>query len=91
MQGANRDEKKIVMAQRFPNSQHCLTYPHSLQSYASILYLRLPQGFCIMLRGKDVLHHNLVNDLMFTQEHTYIKPHILMVSSHILAILALIK
>lgn len=45
-----------------------------VQSYASILYLRLPQGFRIILRGKDVVHHNLVNDLMFTQEHTY-KPH----------------
>ena len=44
------------------------------QSYTSILYLRLPPGFRIILRGKDVEHHNLVNDLMFTQEHTY-KPH----------------
>ena len=100
MRGANRDEKKIPMAQCFPNSRHYLTYRHSLrvgtgtfrsflelsiqinlynfdpsiQSYASILYLRLPQGFRIILRGKDVVHHSLVNDLMFTQEHTY-KPH----------------
>jgi hypothetical protein len=31
VRGANRDEKKIAMAQRFPNSQHYLTYRHSLR------------------------------------------------------------
>ncbi|RVW52583.1 Protein MICRORCHIDIA 4 [Vitis vinifera] len=43
----------------------------NLQSYASILYLRLPPGFRIILRGKDVEHHNVVNDMMMTQEVTY--------------------
>eukprot|EP00249_Psilotum_nudum_P020961 c27914_g1_i1 orf=779-3388(-) len=71
VRGANRDEKKIMMAQRFPNSRHFLTYRHSLRSYVSILYLRLPSGFRIRLRGKDVEHHSLVDDLMFTQELTY--------------------
>lgn len=42
-----------------------------MQSYASILYLRLPPGFRIILRGKDVEHHNLVNDMMMAQEITY--------------------
>lgn len=42
-----------------------------LQSYASILYFRLPPGFRIILRGQDIQHHNLVEDLMFTQELTY--------------------
>lgn len=41
------------------------------QSYASILYLRLPPGFRIILRGKDVEHHNIVNDMMLSQEITY--------------------
>lgn len=41
------------------------------QSYASILYLRLPDGFRIILRGKDVLHHNIINDMMLTKEITY--------------------
>ncbi|CAL5375322.1 unnamed protein product [Camellia sinensis] len=40
-------------------------------SYASILYLRIPPGFRIILRGKDVVHHNVVNDMMMTQEITY--------------------
>ncbi|XP_024363014.1 protein MICRORCHIDIA 7 isoform X2 [Physcomitrium patens] len=71
IRGANRDEKKIKMAQRFPNSSHYLTYRHSLRSYVSILYLRMPPGFKIILRGQEVQHHNLVDDLMFTQELTY--------------------
>ncbi|XP_068665164.1 protein MICRORCHIDIA 7-like [Aristolochia californica] len=71
IRGVNRDEKKIQMAKQFPNSRHFLTYRHSLRSYVSILYLRLPLGFRITLRGKDVDHHNIVNDMMFIQEITY--------------------
>ncbi|CAL5373059.1 unnamed protein product [Camellia sinensis] len=71
IRGVNRDEKKILMAKQFPNSKHFLTYRHSLRSYASILYLRIPPGFRIILRGKDVVHHNVVNDMMMTQEITY--------------------
>lgn len=46
-----------------------------LQSYASILYLRIPPGFRIILRGKDVEHHNIVNDMMLSQEITYKPQH----------------
>lgn len=42
-----------------------------LQSYASILYLRLPPGFGIILRGQDVEHHNIVNDMMLIKELRY--------------------
>ncbi|KAL2342801.1 hypothetical protein Fmac_004086 [Flemingia macrophylla] len=71
IRGVNRDEKNIQMAKEFPNSRHFLTYRHSLRSYASILYLRLPVGFRIILRGRDILHHNIVNDMMMSQEVTY--------------------
>ncbi|XP_042432285.1 protein MICRORCHIDIA 7-like [Zingiber officinale] len=71
IRGVNRDEKKIEMAQKFPNSRHFLTYRHSLRSYASILYLRLPSFFRMILRGKDIEHHNIVNDMMMKQEVTY--------------------
>ncbi|KAL2539640.1 Histidine kinase [Abeliophyllum distichum] len=71
IRGVNRDEKNILMAQSYPNSRHFLTYRHSLRSYASILYLRIPPGFRIILRGKDVEHHNIVNDMMMSQEVTY--------------------
>ncbi|CAJ1937542.1 unnamed protein product, partial [Sphenostylis stenocarpa] len=71
IRGVNRDEKNIQMSKEFPNSRHFLTYRHSLRSYASILYLRLPSSFRIILRGKDILHHNIVNDMMMSQEVTY--------------------
>ncbi|XWS60228.1 hypothetical protein CRYUN_Cryun07bG0017800 [Craigia yunnanensis] len=71
LRGVNRDEKNIQMAKEFPNSRHFLTYRHSLRSYASILYLRLPHNFRIILRGKDVEHHNIVNDMMLTEMISY--------------------
>ncbi|XP_057485163.1 protein MICRORCHIDIA 7-like isoform X1 [Actinidia eriantha] len=71
IRGVNRDEKKIEMAKNYPNSRHFLTYSHSLRSYASILYLRIPAGFRIILRGKDVDHHSLIDDMMLTKEITY--------------------
>ncbi|GAB2272048.1 hypothetical protein Dimus_006870 [Dionaea muscipula] len=71
IRGVNRDEKNIQMAKEFPNSRHFLTYRHSLRSYVSILYLRLPPIFRIILRGKDVEHHNIVNDMMMSTKITY--------------------
>ncbi|XP_057508601.1 protein MICRORCHIDIA 7-like isoform X1 [Actinidia eriantha] len=71
IRGVNRDKKKIEMAKNYPNSKHFLTYSHSLRSYASILYLRIPAGFRIILRGKDIDHHSLINDMMLTTEITY--------------------
>ncbi|KAL6497311.1 hypothetical protein OROGR_029240 [Orobanche gracilis] len=41
------------------------------RSYAAILYLRIPPNFRIILRGEDVEHHNVVNDMMMSQEITY--------------------
>ncbi|CAH8388964.1 unnamed protein product [Eruca vesicaria subsp. sativa] len=71
LRGVNRDEKKIEMAKAYPNSRHFLTYRHSLRSYASILYLRLPPNFRIILRGKEVEHHSLLEDMMMTEDITY--------------------
>ncbi|KAL0004645.1 hypothetical protein SO802_012206 [Lithocarpus litseifolius] len=71
LRGVNRDEKNIQMSEQYPNSRHFLTYRHSLRSYASILYLKLPPNFKIILRGKDVQHHNIVNDMMLAEEVTY--------------------
>ncbi|KAK9080562.1 hypothetical protein SSX86_000320 [Deinandra increscens subsp. villosa] len=71
IRGVNRDEKNIRMANKYPNSRHYLTYRHSLRSYASILYLRIPHGFRIILRGKDVQHHNIINDMMMVTETSY--------------------
>ncbi|KAJ1270290.1 hypothetical protein BS78_06G042800 [Paspalum vaginatum] len=71
LRGGNRDEKNIQMAEQFPNSKHYLTYRHSLRSYASILYLRLPTYFQMILRGKEIEHHNIVTDMMLKKEVTY--------------------
>ncbi|CAI9785052.1 unnamed protein product [Fraxinus pennsylvanica] len=71
IRGVSRDEKKIEMAKMYPNSRHFLTYRHSLRNYASILYLRIPTGFQMILRGKEVEHHNIVNDMMQSKEITY--------------------
>ncbi|KAK4413170.1 protein MICRORCHIDIA 7 [Sesamum alatum] len=71
IRGANRDEKKIEMAQVYSSSRHFLTYRHSLRSYTSILYRRIPPGFRIILRGKDVDHHDVVDDLIHTKELVY--------------------
>ncbi|EOA12940.1 hypothetical protein CARUB_v10025919mg [Capsella rubella] len=71
LRGVNRDEKNIVMASQFPNSRHFLTYKHSLRSYASILYRKIPHGFRIILRGKDIDYHNIENDMMYTEKITY--------------------
>ncbi|KAI3735267.1 hypothetical protein L6452_14759 [Arctium lappa] len=43
----------------------------SSKSYSSILYLRIPPGFQMILRRKDVQHHNIVKSLMMTSEVTY--------------------
>ncbi|KAL2519741.1 Histidine kinase [Abeliophyllum distichum] len=71
IRGVSRDEKKIEMAKIYPNSRHFLTYRHSLRNYASILYLRIPPGFQMSLRGKEVKHHNIINDMMQSKEITY--------------------
>ncbi|XP_020088409.1 protein MICRORCHIDIA 4-like [Ananas comosus] len=71
IRGVNRDEKKIEMAKKFPNSCHFLTYRHSLRSYASILYLRLPPSFRMILRGKEIEHHNIIDDMMMKTEVIY--------------------
>lgn len=35
------------------------------QVYSSILYLRMPETFRIILRGEVVDHHNLADDLKY--------------------------
>ncbi|EOA39860.1 hypothetical protein CARUB_v10008534mg [Capsella rubella] len=49
-------------------------YSYSLRVYLSILYLRIPETFKILLRGKVVEHHNVADDLMHPQYILY-KPH----------------
>lgn len=48
--------------------------PPFIQSYASILYLALPPGFRMFLRGHEIQHHSLIYDLRFAKEMKY-RPH----------------
>lgn len=45
-----------------------------MQAYLSILYLRFPEEFYIILRGKSVVYHSIANDLKFPEFILY-KPH----------------
>lgn len=47
----------------------------SLQVYLSILYLRIPEAFKILLRGKVVQQHNVADDLKHPQYILY-KPQV---------------
>nr|GMD33033.1 protein MICRORCHIDIA 6-like [Ipomoea batatas] len=39
----------------------------SLRAYLSILYLRVPENFCMVLRGSLVEYHNIANELKYRQ------------------------
>ncbi|XVF19180.1 hypothetical protein REPUB_Repub11eG0087800 [Reevesia pubescens] len=60
------DTKKVdtIPAWKAVNEQHIASrYHHSLRVYLSILYLRIPETFRIILRGEIVDHHNIADDL----------------------------
>ncbi|KAL8038015.1 hypothetical protein ABFS82_11G075900 [Erythranthe guttata] len=70
--GGNREDKKLMdTANDHPSARKFLTYRHSLRSYVSILYRRIPPGFSIVLRGKEVENHDLVNDMIHPQKNVY--------------------
>ncbi|XP_052482392.1 protein MICRORCHIDIA 6 isoform X3 [Gossypium raimondii] len=46
-------------------------YHHSLRVYLSILYLRIPETFRIILRGEIVEHHNIADDLKYIEYILY--------------------
>ncbi|GMP30266.1 hypothetical protein CsSME_00005011 [Camellia sinensis var. sinensis] len=71
-------DPKLLQTGCCPNQvsdQHIANlYHYSLRVYSSILYLRAPQSFKIVLRGRVVEHHNIANDLKFPEFILY-KPH----------------
>ncbi|XP_020571832.1 protein MICRORCHIDIA 6-like isoform X2 [Phalaenopsis equestris] len=42
-------------------------YQYSLRVYSSILYLKLPQNFKILLRGLEVEPHHIIKDLLYIE------------------------
>uniref|UniRef100_A0A5B6Z0S5 Morc S5 domain-containing protein n=1 Tax=Davidia involucrata TaxID=16924 RepID=A0A5B6Z0S5_DAVIN len=71
-------DPKLIQTGHHPKpvcDQHIANlYHYSLRVYSSILYLRLPQSFKIILRGRVVEHHNIANDLKFPEFILY-RPH----------------
>ncbi|KAK7281933.1 hypothetical protein RIF29_10324 [Crotalaria pallida] len=54
------------------NEQHIANrLRYSLRVYLSVLYLRLPETFRIILRGQDVMPHNIADDLKYTDYIIY--------------------
>lgn len=48
-----------------------LNFCHVLQVYLSILYLRVPESFRIVLRGQVVKPHNIADDLKYPEYILY--------------------
>ncbi|XP_048136442.1 protein MICRORCHIDIA 6-like isoform X2 [Rhodamnia argentea] len=68
------DIRKVdtVPAWKSVNEQHIAHQLHySLRVYLSILYLRIPESFKIVLRGQNVKHHNIADDLKYIQYILY--------------------
>ncbi|KAK6276656.1 hypothetical protein POUND7_006365 [Theobroma cacao] len=68
------DTKKVntIPAWKAVNEQHIASRYHiSLRVYLSILYLRIPDTFRIILRGEIVEHHNIADDLKFIEYILY--------------------
>ncbi|KAK7291623.1 hypothetical protein RIF29_06919 [Crotalaria pallida] len=71
------DIKKVdsVPALKTVNEQHIANrFHYSLRVYLSILYLRIPESFKIILRGQVVKLHNIADDLKYIQYILY-RPH----------------
>ncbi|XP_044487407.1 protein MICRORCHIDIA 6-like isoform X3 [Mangifera indica] len=65
----------IISKKKSITEQHIASrFHYSLRVYLSILYLRIPESFNIILRGRIVEHHNIANDLKFPEFILY-RPH----------------
>ncbi|PIA55935.1 hypothetical protein AQUCO_00700329v1 [Aquilegia coerulea] len=66
----NRD-KSLKKRDRLLESHISYQIRFSLRAYVSILYLRKFKDFNIILRGKPVLQHHIVDDLKYLEQITY--------------------
>ncbi|KAH9616787.1 hypothetical protein KSS87_023828 [Heliosperma pusillum] len=70
LHGSNNTPKKIT--RNFRSEQHIGSqYRYSLRVYMSMLYLRIPQTFRIILRGVIVEHHSIACDLKYPEVIMY--------------------
>ncbi|XP_074324436.1 protein MICRORCHIDIA 6-like isoform X2 [Apium graveolens] len=63
-QGENGEKGKKGKKLKSATEQHIANrLRFSLRAYLSVLYLRLPSNFCMLLRGRVVEYHNIATDL----------------------------
>ncbi|XP_047338867.1 protein MICRORCHIDIA 6 isoform X2 [Impatiens glandulifera] len=61
-----------INARMTATEQHIATqFQYSLRVYLSILYIRIPENFKIILRGRAVEFHNIASDLKFPEYIRY--------------------
>uniref|UniRef100_A0A803MG24 Morc S5 domain-containing protein n=1 Tax=Chenopodium quinoa TaxID=63459 RepID=A0A803MG24_CHEQI len=64
----NSENTKKINSKMLISEEHIGNqYRFSLRVYLSILYLRIPQNFCIILRGKVVEHHSIAHGLKYPE------------------------
>ncbi|CAN0901168.1 Protein MICRORCHIDIA 6 [Linum grandiflorum] len=84
IEGYTREVRKV-------NEQHLATRLHySLHAYLSILYLRVPDAFSMILRGRVVRPYNLADDLKF-QEYILYKPKVGALTEHVITTIGFVK
>ncbi|WOG95325.1 hypothetical protein DCAR_0414640 [Daucus carota subsp. sativus] len=72
--GEAKNTEKGVMRLTLSEQHLANRLRYSLRAYLSVLYLRLPANFCMLLRGKAVEYHNIASDLKYPECILY-KPH----------------
>uniref|UniRef100_A0A0D3HLJ2 Morc S5 domain-containing protein n=1 Tax=Oryza barthii TaxID=65489 RepID=A0A0D3HLJ2_9ORYZ len=65
--GAPKAAETTNAAKRMNESHLANQLHYSFRVYASVLYLKLPAYFRIILRGEEVKHHYIASDLRYTQ------------------------
>ncbi|KAI5066358.1 hypothetical protein GOP47_0018982 [Adiantum capillus-veneris] len=75
LRGGARSSKSGSIQRKFTNEHISNRLRYSLRAYASVLYLRMPDTFQIILRGEPVQHFSIAADLKFP-EHILYKPQV---------------
>lgn len=63
----NKTQTKEKRPQELTRKNVASRLQYSLRAYSSILYLRIPGAFKIILRGEVVMQHHVVNDLIYLE------------------------
>ncbi|KAJ8572885.1 hypothetical protein K7X08_009396 [Anisodus acutangulus] len=67
LSGDANDKEKIGSRIKASDQHLANRLRYSLRAYLSVLYLRIPDNFCILLRGRVVGFHNIAKDLKYPE------------------------